>query len=216
MTTSARRGVGRGRLLRARLRAAPLQVLALLGRLSGLTRRADQAIAAACEGCLFKNVSEVRRCTTAIVPGAYVFPDGTPSNMLADRLAAALALFEAGKVERVLVSGGPDEVVGMRAWLETRGVARVMSDPAGLRTWATMWRAAQMGVTEAVVCTQRFHLARSVYLARAAGIDAIGLVADARIYGAVVHNTNREACARIRALLDVKRASTRSRRRPRS
>ena len=52
----------------------------------------------------------------AIVPGAYVFPDGTPSDMLADRLVAARALRRAGLVERVLVSGGAAEVAGMRAW----------------------------------------------------------------------------------------------------
>lgn len=185
------------------LRGALLRVLARIGRWTGLSSRADRAIAAACEGCLFEHVSEVRPCAVAIVPGAYVAPDGTPSHMLADRLAAALALVEAGKVTRVLVSGGPDEVAGMRAWLERRGVTDLLCDPGGLRTWATMRRAASSGVTRAVVCTQRFHLPRSVYLARAAGIDAVGLVADGRRYRDVTYNADREACARVRALLDV-------------
>mgnify|MGYP000455688353 CR=1 FL=1 len=39
-----------------------------------------------------------------------------------------------------------------------------------------MLRAAGAGVRAAVVCTQRFHLPRALFLARAAGIEAVGLV----------------------------------------
>ncbi len=138
--------------------------------------------------------------------GAYVFPDGTPSDMLADRLVAGLALLRAGAVTRVLVSGGPEEAAAMAAWLERRGVVRpaLVVDPAGLRTWATMVRAAQLGVRRAVICTQRFHLPRSLFLAQAAGIAAVGLVADARCYGGEAANGRREAVARMRAWIDVR------------
>lgn len=197
-----RRSVGGARLLWRGLRATLLRVLARLGALSGLTARADREIAAVSDGCLFEHVPEVRSCDVAIVPGAYVFPDGTPSDMLADRLAAALELVRAGRVSSVIASGGPQEVAGMQAWLEQRGVT-VIADPAGLRTWATMLGAARLGVKRAVICTQRFHLPRALYLARAAGIDAVGLVADARRYRGAGYNRSREACARLRALLDV-------------
>lgn len=204
--TGERRSVGPLRLLRRRLRAAPLRVLGALGRLTGLARRADLAIAAASEGCLFEHVSEVRPCDAAIVLGAYVFPDGTPSDMLADRLSAGLALLQAGTVRRVVVSGGADEAAGMAAWMERHGVDRaaLVIDAAGLRTWATMQRAVALGVREAVVCTQRFHLPRSLFLARAAGLDAVGLVADARSYGSEAANARRETIARMRAWLDVR------------
>ena len=198
-----RRSVGGARSLRRALRATPMRALAGLGALTGLTARADREIAAVSDGCLFEHVSEVRPCDAAIVPGAYVFPDGTPSDMLADRLVAALELVRAGKVARVIVSGGPQEVAGMRTWLERRGVS-VIADPAGLRTWLTMRGAARLGVTRAVICTQRFHLPRALYLARAVGVDAVGLVADARRYGGARYNASREACARLRALLDVR------------
>lgn len=201
--TDESRSVGRARVLWGRLRGAPLRVLAGLGRVTGVSARADRAISRACVGCLFKSVSEVRRCEVAIVPGAYVFPDGTPSDMLADRLGAALALLEAGKVGRVLVSGGPDEVAGMQAWMARHGVMEVLADPAGLRTWATMTGVAALGVARAVVCTQRFHLSRAVFLARAAGIDAVGLIADTGHDRGGGFNRSREACARVRALFDV-------------
>lgn len=203
---SERRSVGALRLLRRRLRAGPLRLLVALGRVTGLARRADRAIAEASDGCLFEHVSEVRPCEAAIVLGAYVFPDGTPSDMLADRLVAGLLLWQAGTVTRVIVSGGADEAAGMVAWLERRGVAReaIGVDAGGVRTWATMLRAARSGVRVAVVCTQRFHLPRALFLARAAGIDAVGLVADARSYGSEAANARRETIARMRAWLDVR------------
>ena len=199
-----RRSVGAARRAWRRLRAAPLHTLAALGAASGLARRADRAISRASAGCLFDHVDQIPPSDVAIVPGAYVFPDGTPSDMLADRLAAALALYRAGLVARVLVSGGPAEVVGMRAWLARHEVVVVLEDPAGLRTWATMRGAAlQLGAVATVVCTQRFHLPRALFLARAAGLHAVGLVADARRYGGEGYNASREACARMRAVLDV-------------
>ena len=125
----------------------------------------------------------------AIVPGARVFEDGTPSHALADRLHAALELYRAGRVQKILVSGDHgsgiyDEVNAMHAWLLDRGVSpeAIYLDHAGFRTLDTMFRASEVfKVRRAVICTQRFHLPRSVFLARAAGIDAVGLEADRRV-----------------------------------
>lgn len=202
--SAERRTVGGARLAWRRLRAAPLTALAALGDAAGLARRADRAIDRASDGCLFEQADDVPRRGWVIVPGAFVFKDGTPSDVLADRLAAALLLLHTGRAERVLVSGGPGEVEGMLRWLRERGVADVVGDPGGLRTWATMQRAAEVfNIRGAAVCTQRFHLPRSLYLARAAGIDAVGLVADLRAYHGSLYNSSRERLARMRAWLDV-------------
>ena len=72
----------------------------------------------------------------------------------------------------------------MRAWLRARGVpaADVWSDGGGTRTRETMNRAvAFYGVTDAIVCTQTVNMARSLYLARRAGIDAVGLALPTRL-----------------------------------
>ena len=96
----------------------------------------------------------------------------------------------------------------MQRWLRERGVTESAAIRRGLRTWATMQRAAEVfNIGEAVVCTQRFHLPRSLYLARAAGISAVGLVADRRAYGGALYNSSRERLARMRAWLDVAWAS---------
>lgn len=149
---------------------------------------------------------------TAIVPGARVWSDGTPSPALTDRLACALRLFNAGKVRTILVSGDHgapeyDEPNAMRTWLIQRGVPSeaVFMDHAGFRTFDTMQRAARVfGVDRAVVCTQAFHLPRSVFLARDAGIDAVGLKADSVVDPNAAWNGTREAVARVRAVFDAK------------
>jgi vancomycin permeability regulator SanA len=72
----------------------------------------------------------------------------------------------------------------MRAWLRGHNVpaADVWSDGGGTRTRETMNRAASFyGVTDAIVCTQTVNMARSIYLARQAGIDAVGLALPTRL-----------------------------------
>ena len=139
---------------------------------------------------IFEDVESAPSREVALVPGCRVFPDGTPSPALADRLATARDLYLAGKVRKILVSGDHqapeyDETNAMWRWLTERDVpsSDVFLDHAGVRTLDTMERASRVfGVEGAVVCTQRFHLARSVFLARRSGIDAVGVVADRRVY----------------------------------
>jgi vancomycin permeability regulator SanA len=85
-------------------------------------------------------------------------------------------------VNSILVSGndtaGSPEVSVMFAWLLVRGVpARdIWRDERGTRTRETMRRAVGIfDVTNAIVCTQNQYMARTLYLARQAGIDAVGL-----------------------------------------
>jgi SanA protein len=148
----------------------------------------------------------------ALVLGAQVKPDGTPSAMLDDRVRAAAALYRDGRVAKVLVSGdhgrvGYDEVGTMRSELLRLGVpARdIFEDHAGFDTWDSMVRARKVfAVRSAVVVTQRFHLARALWLARRAGLRASGLAADARGYGAIMRSLQaREVVARVKAVGDV-------------
>ena len=59
-------------------------------------------------------------------------------------------------------------------------------------------------VKTAIVVTQRFHLARALWLARRAGLRASGLAADARSYGSIMRTLQaREVAARVKAVGDV-------------
>lgn len=151
----------------------------------------------------------------AIVPGARILPDGTPYDMLADRLRTAQELFAAGRVPKVVVSGrgggtvAEDEVAAMRRWLEQRGVppTAIVDDPVGLRTIDTMRNVrARFGELPVVVVSNPFHVARCVYLARGVGLVAVGVAAPpGRDYSASTLRRNhlREAAARVLAWFEV-------------
>jgi SanA protein len=157
-------------------------------------------------------IADVPPAQVAIVPGAFVQPDGRMSLMLADRVRRAAELWHAGKVEKVLVSGDHhtwayDEPDTMRKALVREGVpARdVFEDHAGFDTWATMVRARGVfGVHRAVIVTQGFHMPRALYLADAAGIEATGLTSDLHPYGVQgVKSGVREVLSRVKAIVDT-------------
>ena len=139
-------------------------------------------------------------------------PDGTPSAMLADRIAAAAELYRAHKVDKLLLSGDHsrwtyDEVGTMRRLLLEQGIpARdIFTDHAGFDTWDSAQRAKRVfDVSSAVVVTQGFHMARALYDARRAGLKATGFVADRRQYGKIMGKLRvREALARVKTMGDV-------------
>jgi hypothetical protein len=212
MSAEERRTVGGTRLAWRRLRAAPLSALAAIGAASGLARRADRAIGEASAGCLFGQVVDVPAQAWAIVPGAYVFPDGTPSDVLADRLMAALELVRAGRAVRVLVSGGPDEVAGMLrcrgrcTWRGRRGSprsgwSRTSGRMAGrfIMRAASGWHACGRGSTwrgRAAGCASRTRLRGDAH----ASFGANGLafwataMSTVGISWSVSHTSGRKRC----------------------
>ncbi len=134
---------------------------------------------------IYDDPSRIPPMPVAIVFGAGLQPDGSPSWMLADRVDAAAELYRAGKVRRLLMTGdnssvGYNEVAAMKRRAVAQGVPadQVNLDYAGFRTYDSCYRArAIFGVDRAVLVTQRYHLPRALYLARAFGIDAVGLAA---------------------------------------
>jgi SanA protein len=157
-------------------------------------------------------VADVPRESVAIVPGALVQPNGKMSVMLGDRVRQAARLWQAGKVEKILVSGDHhawayDEPDTMRKALVRHGMAPrdVFEDHAGFDTWATMVRARSIfDVDQAVVVTQGFHMPRALFLAEQAGIDATGLTSDLHRYGYQLKKSEvREVLSRVKAIADV-------------
>lgn len=154
----------------------------------------------------------VPRAEAALVLGAQVRPDGSPSGMLADRVRAALELYRAGRVDKLLLSGDHgradyDEVGTMRRLLLGAGVPAqdVFTDHAGFDTWDSAQRARRVfGVSSVTVVTQRFHMARALFAARRAGLTASGFEADRHDYGGVMRRLQaREALARVKVVGDA-------------
>lgn len=122
----------------------------------------------------------------ALVLGAGVNPDGSPTPFLKARLDLAHALYRADKVSVILVSGdnGTDhynEPDNMRQYLIDAGVPadKVVADYAGFDTYDSCVRAKKIfGVERLTVVTQSYHLPRAVATCRAVGVDAEGVGDD--------------------------------------
>ena len=126
----------------------------------------------------------------AVVFGAEVKKDGTPSVVLRDRIETAVALYKSGKVEKLLMSGDNrfvdyNEPESMRQYALALGIpdSAIVLDYAGRRTYDTCYRAKEIfGVSSAILVTQRFHLPRALFLCKAFGIDAVGVEAENYYY----------------------------------
>ena len=193
------------RLLRGSLGVV---ALALLGIGAG-----NAWVFGATAGDIAPSVAEAPNRPVAIVLGNRVFQDGTVGREMALRLRVALELYRAKKAERLYLSGAYrpsesyDEPTVMAAWLERRGVPReaMILDGNGHRTAATMADAAAQGFHDVLVCTQRYHLPRALYLAHHAGLNATG-VAAAPPNGSRsdrIHSFLRETLARAETVVEV-------------
>lgn len=128
------------------------------------------------------------------------------------RIDAAAALFKAGKIDYILVSGDNhssdyDEPSCMRDSLMARGIPqdKIILDYAGFRTLDSVVRAKEIFGQESItIISQQFHNERALYLAKFYGIDAIGY--DAKD---VIFRKNklkimcREFLARIKMFIDL-------------
>ena len=139
-----------------------------------------------------------------IVLGCKVKEDGTPSDMLKDRMKKAIQLYEMGVAPKILMSGDHgqtnyNEVMTMKQYAIDAGVPSedIFMDHAGFSTYETMYRAKEVfGVESAVVVTQEYHMYRSLYIANKLGIDAYGWPSARYNYGGQTSRDIREVVAR--------------------
>ncbi|GHH18001.1 membrane protein [Streptomyces rubradiris] len=157
-----------------------------------------------------RTTADVPRTEVAVVFGAGLW-DGEPSPYLAHRLDAAVTLYQAGRIEVVLVTGDNsredyDEPDAMRAYLTERGVPdrRIVSDYAGFDTWDSCVRARRIfGVDRAVLISQDFHIRRAVALCEAAGVASYGVGVAAEHDVTWYYGGTRELFAAGKAALDA-------------
>lgn len=163
------------------LRIAGLAVTALVGSSVVV---ANLVVVGRTSDDLTRDVDDLGPAQVVIVPGAGVYPDGTLGRPVEERVRAAVALHDAGLVEKILLSGDNgtstyNEPDAMRRAVLEAGVpaADVFTDYAGFSTWHTMRRARDVfGVDDAIVVTQGVYAARTVDLGVAAGLDVEGYV----------------------------------------
>jgi len=182
--------------------------VAAIGAILYSARRIDRDTASAVQPALdalpHRRVGLVLGCSP-------VLSSGRPNAYFEKRIEAAAAVFAAGKVDYLLVSGDNhrvdyDEPTAMKEALVGRGVPadRVVLDYAGFSTLDSVVRAEKVfGQTGFCVITQRDHAQRALYIARAKGLDAVAYPADDVTLRQGLRTRLRESLARVRTLLDL-------------
>ncbi|MBT5808647.1 DUF218 domain-containing protein [Candidatus Uhrbacteria bacterium] len=156
-------------------------------------------------------IERPQQVSVAIVPGASVLKNGSPSDILADRLLTAVSLYETGYVEKILVSGDGskvdyNEVVVMERYLLDAGVPSeaILADSLGLDSFDTMKRAQEIfGVQSAIVTSQEYHLPRILYIGRGLGMEVYGMSSDWQPYVKADEFAKRERYANVKALFEM-------------
>jgi len=147
----------------------------------------------------------------AIVLGTSPTTQGRSNLFFESRMNACADLWNRGKVRHFIVSGDNgrktyDEPTAMRDALISRAVpaSAITLDYAGFRTLDTMARAvAVFGQRKVTVITDDFHLPRSLFLAEAHGLDAIGFGGRPVLVKYSKKTRTREVASRIAAWIDV-------------
>ncbi len=127
------------------------------------------------------------------------------------RVEAAAALYHAGKVKHLLLSGdnhiaGYDEPTDMAEALMALNVppSAMTLDYAGFRTLDSVVRAKKVfGQSQVTIVTDDFHAARSVFLARHEGLNAVAFCSAKVSTRFSARSRVREVGARVKAALDV-------------
>ena len=136
---------------------------------------------------------------------------GLPNQYFLNRIGAAIALFESGKIDVIVISGdnsteGYNEPEDMKTELLKRGIPenKIHLDYAGFRTLDSVIRMGQIfGQTRFTVISQDFHNRRAIYIAHAIGFEAVGNNAiEVDAYSGFKTQV-REKLARVKVFLDL-------------
>ncbi len=164
------------------------------------------------DGQIVTNIKDVPSKKVGLVLGTSKYVVGGGLNLFfKHRIDATAQLYQAGKIQHVLVSGDNghksyNEPEQMRQELIKAGIPnhKITLDYAGFRTFDSMIRCKEVFCQDDItVITQRFHLHRSLFLANSFGMKAIGFEATAVPKAYAIKTTIREYLARVKALLDI-------------
>lgn len=157
-------------------------------------------------------LSELPHNKVGMVPGCVRYLGGKYENpFFRGRIDAAWALYQAGKIDYILVSGDNhrkdyDETTDMKQALIDRGVpeGKITCDYAGFRTLDSVVRAKEVfGQSSITVISQRFHNLRAIYIANASGLNAVGYNACEVKFKWALKTYLRESLSRVKAVWDV-------------
>ena len=158
---------------------------------------------------IFSWMDNVPHTQAAMVLGASVTAEGALSPILQERADEAIALYQAGKVDKILVTGDNatlthDEVDPVGKYMVALGIPKddIFLDHAGFDTYSSMYRARDVfDVQSVTIVSQPFHLPRAVFIAQSLGLTAYGASAgDGELY---LYNSVREIPSSVKAVYDI-------------
>lgn len=177
-----------------------------------VTLVSERKLNAHASGRLFDAIEETPHASVALVLGTRAgSASGRPNAYFVNRVQAAAALYHAGKVDHLLLSGdngieGYNEPMDMRRSLMELGVdsSDITLDFAGFDTYDSVVRAKKVfGQQRLLIVSQRFHNERALYIAKVNGIEAIAFNAQETGTTRTVWSWMRERGARLKMWKDV-------------
>jgi SanA protein len=127
------------------------------------------------------------------------------------RIAAAVELFNSGKVDYLLVSGDNSEIyynepIAMMNDLIKQGIPedRIYLDYAGFRTLDSIVRSKEIFGQESItIISQEFHNKRAISIAHFKGVEAVGYNAKDVSFRVGLKTNFREIFARVKMVYDL-------------
>ena len=152
------------------------------------------------------DASKLEDVDAILVLGCQVKESGSPSAMLRDRLNRSIELYNLDASNKIIMSGDHgrveyDEVNTMKQFAIDEGIPSndIFMDHAGFSTYESMYRAKEIfNVQKIIIVTQKYHLYRAIYDAKALGIEAYGVSSDYYQYSGQFYRDIREVLARVK------------------
>ncbi len=164
------------------------------------------------EGKTYSSTSQIPKNQVGLILGTSKrLIGGQPNPYYENRISATVALYNAKKINFILVSGDNgsiyyNEPTTMKKDLVEKGIPseHIFLDYAGFRTLDSMVRAKEVfGLTKVTVISQKFHNERAIYIAEKKGLKAIGFNAADIAFESGLRVQLREYFARVKVFLDL-------------
>lgn len=167
-------------------------------------------------GKTFDNVEDVpAREVGLLLATSPITPLGAHNFYFDNRIKAADELYKAGKIKRIIASGGNytdqangcDEPRAIRDSLVARGIpeSAIILDYDGTRTLNSIVKAKEgYGGDSVILISQKYHNERAIWQAEHFGLNAVGYnAAPSHIRRNRIKNQVRELFARVKLMLDM-------------
>ncbi|MEP2688381.1 SanA/YdcF family protein [Maribacter dokdonensis] len=164
------------------------------------------------DGKTFTDISSTPKNRVGLVLGtSNKLTNGSPNPYYTYRINATKALYNAGKIEFILVSGDNGSIYynepdTFKKDLIKAGIPErvIFLDYAGFRTLDSMFRAKFIfGLNNVTVISQKFHNERAIYIAKQKGLNAIGFNAQDVSTSQGIKVQLREYLARVKVFIDM-------------